>query len=239
MIYEKKIVTLRDFLIPDTEMKVINLSEQPSLLNQYLKELRSVNIQKDSMRFRRNIERIGEIMAMEISRQLTYTIEEVQTPLAVARIQVPQDQVVLGTLLRAGLPMHQGFLNMFDHAENAFISAYRKETIGRRGEMQIEIVSEYLAAPNIEGKTLILVDPMLATGLSMEVAYKALLSHGTPKNVHVACLFGTPQAITYLSENMPDNVTLWCAVVDPMLNEKKYIVPGLGDAGDLCFGEKL
>ena len=239
MIYEKKIVTLRDFLIPDTEMKVINLSEQPSLLNQYLKELRSVNIQKDSMRFRRNIERIGEIMAMEISRQLTYTIEEVQTPLAVARIQVPQDQVVLGTLLRAGLPMHQGFLNMFDHAENAFISAYRKETVGRRGEMQIEIVSEYLAAPNIEGKTLILVDPMLATGLSMEVAYKALLSHGTPKNVHVACLFGTPQAITYLSENMPDNVTLWCAVVDPMLNEKKYIVPGLGDAGDLCFGEKL
>lgn len=239
MIYEKKIVTLRDFLIPDTEMKVINLSEQPSLLNQYLKELRSVNIQKDSMRFRRNIERIGEIMAMEISRQLTYTIEEVQTPLAVARIQVPQDQVVLGTLLRAGLPMHQGFLNMFDHAENAFISAYRKETIGRRGEMQIEIVSEYLAAPNIEGKTLILVDPMLATGLSMEVAYKALLSHGTPKNVHVACLFGTPQAINYLSENMPDNVTLWCAVVDPMLNEKKYIVPGLGDAGDLCFGEKL
>ena len=203
-------------------MKVINLSEQPSLLNQYLKELRSVNIQKDSMRFRRNIERIGEIMAMEISRQLTYTIEEVQTPLAVARIQVPQDQVVLGTLLRAGLPMHQGFLNMFDHAENAFISAYRKETVGRRGEMQIEIVSEYLAAPNIEGKTLILVDPMLATGLSMEVAYKALLSHGTPKNVHVACLFGTPQAITYLSENMPDNVTLWCAVVDPMLNEKKF-----------------
>ena len=230
---------MRDFLIPNTEMKVINLSEQPSLLNQYLKELRSVNIQKDSMRFRRNIERIGEIMAMEISRQLTYTIEEVQTPLAVARIQVPQDQVVLGTLLRAGLPMHQGFLNMFDHAENAFISAYRKETVGRRGEMQIEIVSEYLAAPNIEGKTLILVDPMLATGLSMEVAYKALLSHGTPKNVHVACLFGTPQAITYLSENMPDNVTLWCAVVDPMLNEKKYIVPGLGDAGDLCFGEKL
>ena len=130
---------MRDFLIPDTEMKVINLSEQPSLLNQYLKELRSVNIQKDSMRFRRNIERIGEIMAMEISRQLTYTIEEVQTPLAVARIQVPQDQVVLGTLLRAGLPMHQGFLNMFDHAENAFISAYRKETLGRRGEMQIEI----------------------------------------------------------------------------------------------------
>ena len=178
-------------------------------------------------------------MAVEISKHLTYAVEQVQTPLAVADMLVPQDQVVLGTLLRAGLPMHQGFLNMFDKAENAFISAYRKETLGRRGEMQIEIVSEYLAAPSIEGKTLILVDPMLATGLSMEVAYKALLNHGTPKNVHVACLFGTPQAINYLSDNMPENTTLWCAVVDPVLNEKKYIVPGLGDAGDLCFGPKL
>lgn len=220
-------------------MKVINLAENPSLLNQYVKELRSVDVQKDSMRFRRNIERIGEVMAVEISRHLTYAAEQVQTPLAVAEMLVPQDQVVLGTLLRAGLPMHQGFLNMFDKAENAFISAYRKETVGRRGETEIEIVSEYLAAPNIEGKTLILVDPMLATGLSMEVAYKALLSHGTPKNVHVACLFGTPQAINYLSENMPEDTTLWCAVIDPVLNEKKYIVPGLGDAGDLCFGEKL
>ena len=220
-------------------MKVINLTEKPSLLNQYVKELRSVDVQKDSMRFRRNIERIGEVMAVEISRHLTYAVEQVQTPLAIAEMQVPQDQVVLGTLLRAGLPMHQGFLNMFDKAENAFISAYRKETVGRRGETEIEIVSEYLAAPNIEGKTLILVDPMLATGLSMEVAYKALLSHGTPKHVHVACLFGTPQAINYLSENMPEDTTLWCAVIDPVLNEKKYIVPGLGDAGDLCFGEKL
>ena len=220
-------------------MKVVNLSEQPSLLNQYLKELRSVEVQKDSMRFRRNIERIGEIMAVEISKQLTYASEQVQTPLAIAEMDILQDQIVLGTLLRAGLPMHQGFLNMFDKAENAFISAYRKETIGRRGEMHIEIVSEYLAAPSVEGKTLILVDPMLATGLSMEVAYKALLSHGTPKNVHIACLFGTPQAIEYLSENMPEDVTLWCAVVDPILNEHKYIVPGLGDAGDLCFGEKL
>ena len=220
-------------------MKVINLTEKPSLLNQYVKELRSVSVQKDSMRFRRNIERIGEVMAVEISKHMTYAVEQVQTPLAIAEMLVPQDQVVLGTLLRAGLPMHQGFLNMFDKAENAFISAYRKETVGRRGETEIEIVSEYLAAPNIEGKTLILVDPMLATGLSMEVAYKALLSHGTPKNVHVACLFGTPQAINYLSENMPEDTTLWCAVIDPVLNEKKYIVPGLGDAGDLCFGEKL
>ena len=220
-------------------MKVINLSEQPSLLNQYLKEMRSVDIQKDSMRFRRNIERIGEIMAYEISKHLTYSVEQVQTPLAIADMEIPQDQVVLGTLLRAGLPMHQGFLNMFDKAENAFISAYRRETIGRRGEMQIEIVSEYLAAPSIEGKTLILVDPMLATGLSMEVGYKALLKHGTPKNVHIACLFGTPQAINYLQETMPEDCTLWCAVIDPILNPHKDIVPGLGDAGDLCFGCKL
>ena len=220
-------------------MKVINLSEQPSLLNQYLKEMRSVDIQKDSMRFRRNIERIGEIMAYEISKHLTYSVEQVQTPLAVAHMEVPQDEVVLGTVLRAGLPMHQGFLNMFDHAENAFISAYRKETIGRRGDDKIEIVSEYMAAPSVEGKTLLLVDPMLATGLSMEVAFKALLSHGTPKNVHIACIFGTPQAIQYLYENMPEDATLWCAVVDPILNPHKYIVPGLGDAGDLCFGGKL
>lgn len=220
-------------------MKVINLSEQPSLLNQYLKEMRSIEVQKDSMRFRRNIERIGEVMAVEISKQLTYAVEHVQTPLAVAEVEVMQDKVVLGTLLRAGLPMHQGFLNMFDKAENAFISAYRKETIGRRDETQIEIVSEYLAAPSIEGKTLLIVDPMLATGLSMEVGYNALLSHGTPKKVHLACIFATPQAIAYLSETMPADTILWCAVIDPELNEKKYIVPGLGDAGDLCFGEKL
>ena len=220
-------------------MKVIHLSEQPSLLNQYLKELRSVDVQKDSMRFRRNIERIGELMAIEVSKHLTYAIEQVQTPLAMAEMFVPQDNIVLGTVLRAGLPMHQGFLNMFDHAENAFVSAYRRETIGRRGETNLEIVSEYLAAPSIEDKTLILVDPMLATGLSMEVAYKALLSHGVPKHVHIACVFATPQSIQYLQDNMPEDATLWCAVIDPELNDKKYIVPGLGDAGDLCFGPKM
>lgn len=220
-------------------MKVINLSEKPSLLNQYLKEMRSKEVQKDSLRFRRNIERIGEIMAVEISKQLTYATESVETPLATAQVEVIQDKVVLGTILRAGLPLHQGFLNMFDHAENAFISAYRRETIGRRGETELEIVSEYLAAPSIEEKTLILVDPMLATGLSMEVGYKALLSHGTPKNLHVVCIFATPNAIQYLEENMPEDATLWCAVIDPILNEHKYIVPGLGDAGDLCFGGKL
>ena len=220
-------------------MKVINLSEQPSLLNQYLKELRSVDIQKDSMRFRRNIERIGEIMAIEISKTLSYAIEQVQTPLAVAEVEVPQDQVVLGTILRAGLPLHQGFLNMFDHAENAFVSAYRKEDVDENGEVKLEIVSEYLAAPSLEGKTLLLVDPMLATGMSMEIAYQALLSHGQPAKVHLVCAFATPQAIAHLQATMPKQCTLWCAVIDPILNPHKYIVPGLGDAGDLCFGGKL
>ncbi len=220
-------------------MKVINLSEKPSLLNQYLKEIRSTSIQKDSMRFRRNIERIGEIMAVEISRELNYKDETVKTPLGIAPTQVVRDPIVLGTILRAGLPFHQGFLNMYDNAENAFLSAYRRAVVGRNGKETLEIVSEYLAAPRLEGKTLLLVDPMLATGMSMEVAYKALLSHGTPKHVHLACTIGTKQAIEYLQATMPEHATLWCAAIDPELNEKKYIVPGLGDAGDLCFGTKL
>lgn len=216
-------------------MKVINLSERSSLLNQYLKEIRSVNIQKDSLRFRRNIERIGEVMALEVSRALDYQSEKVQTPLGVADMQIAQDTIVVASVMRAGLPLHTGFLNMYDHAENAFLSAYRR--INEKGEL--EIVSEYLAAPKLDGKTLLLVDPMLATGMSMEAAYTALLTHGQPKQVHLCCVIGTNQAIEYLRPLMPENVTLWCAAVDPVLNEKKYIVPGLGDAGDLCFGEKL
>ncbi len=220
-------------------MKIINLSEHNSLLNEYLKEIRSVAIQKDSLRFRRNIERIGEVMALEISKELSYTAEDVQTPLGVAKVNTISDKVVLATILRAGLPLHQGFLNMFDHAENAFLSAYRRMGRNKNGQQEIEIVSEYLAAPHLEGKTLILVDPMLATGMSMEVAYKALLSHGTPAKVIVACTIGTEQALEYLRANMPEETIVYCAAVDPVLNEHKYIVPGLGDAGDLCFGEKL
>lgn len=205
------------------------------MLNQYLKEIRSVAIQGDSMRFRRNIERIGEVMAIEVSKALDYAVEDVQTPLGVAQVPVIQDKVVLATVMRAGLPLHQGFLNMFDHAENAFLSAYRR--VNEQGEL--EIVSEYLAAPNLEGKTLLLVDPMLATGMSMDAAYQALLTHGKPKQVHLCCTIGTTEAVALLQGIMPENVTLWCAAIDNKLNEKKYIVPGLGDAGDLCFGEKL
>lgn len=216
-------------------MKVINLSDTNSLLNQYLKEIRSIAIQKDSMRFRKNIERIGQVMAIEVSKTLQYEAEDVQTPLGTAKVPVISNQVVLGTIMRAGLPLHQGFLSMFDQAENAFVSAYRQ----KNAQGELEIVSEYLAAPALDGKTLLLVDPMLATGMSMEIAYKALLSHGTPKTTHLCCTIGTPEAIEYLSKTMPENITLWCCAIDDSLNENKYIVPGLGDAGDLCFGDKL
>ena len=218
-------------------MKVINLSEHNSLLNQYLREIRDVDIQKDSMRFRRNIERIGEVMAVEVSKTLNYQKTDVQTPLAKAEVQTISDRLVLATILRAGMPLYQGFLNMFDHAENAFLSAYRRVN----DEGKLEIVAEYLAAPSITDKTLIIADPMLATGMSMEISYLALLKHGQPKHTHLCCTIGTLQAVEYLRKALGDrdDITLWCAAIDPVLNEKKYIVPGLGDAGDLCFGEKL
>ena len=218
-------------------MKVINLSEKNSLLNQFLREIRDEQIQKDSLRFRRNIERIGEVMAIEVSKALSYQSTDVKTPLGIAQVNTISDQIVLGTIMRAGLPLHQGFLNMFDGAENAFLSAYRR--VNKDG--QLEIVAEYLAAPSLEGKTLLLVDPMLATGMSMEIGYLALLKHGKPRHTHLCCTIGTPQAIDYIRTalNDRDDVTLWCAAIDPILNEKKYIVPGLGDAGDLCFGTKL
>ena len=218
-------------------MQVINLSEHNSVLNHFLREIRDVEIQKDSLRFRRNIERIGEVMAVEVSKQLNYEPVQVQTPLATATVNTISDQLVLATILRAGMPLHQGFLNIFDHAENAFLSAYRR--VNEKGEL--EIVAEYMAAPAIDGKTLIVVDPMLATGMSMEVGYLALLRHGMPKHTHLCCAIGTPQSIEYMRKALNDreDVTLWCAAVDPVLNDKKYIVPGLGDAGDLCYGTKI
>ena len=218
-------------------MKVINLSEHRSVLNNFLREIRDVDIQKDRLRFRRNIERIGEVMAIELSKELDYISTDIQTPLAKTTVDTIHDPLVLATIQRAGLPLHQGFLNIFDHAENAFLSAYRRE--GKDGEL--EIVAEYMAAPSIEGKTLIVVDPMLATGMSMEVGYLALLKHGTPRHTHLCCTIATPQAIDSVRKalNDRDDVTLWCAAIDPVLNEKKYIVPGLGDAGDLCYGIKV
>ena len=218
-------------------MKVINLSEHNSVLNQYLREIRDVEIQKDRLRFRRNIERIGEFMAIEFSKTLNYEHTDVQTPLGVAPVNTIADHLVLATILRAGLPLHQGFLNIFDNAENAFLSAYRR--VNDKGEL--EIVAEYMAAPAIDGKTLIVVDPMLATGMSMEVGYLALLRHGKPTHTHLCCAIATPKSIEYMRNALKDSddVTLWCAAVDPILNDKKYIVPGLGDAGDLCYGTKI
>ena len=216
-------------------MECIHLGENRTILNQFVAELRDVDIQKDRLRFRRNIERIGEIMAYEISQRLNYQTKSVQTPLGVAEMELPSDQVVLATVLRAGLPFHQGFLNYFDRAENAFVSASRRYT----DVSHFVIDSKYLASPSIEGKTLLIVDPMLATGSSLEVAYKALLKRGTPAHVPVAAGVASPEGVEYAMKALPDDrTTLWVAALDKGLNEHTYIVPGLGDAGDLAFGEK-
>lgn len=216
-------------------MKTINLSAGNSLLNQFLKELRSKDIQTDSMRFRRNIERIGELTAYELSKQMTYRTETIQTPLAPMQISVIDEPVVLATILRAGLPFHQGFLNYFDGAENAFVSAYRQYS----SETEFTIHTEYIASPDLAGKTLIVCDPMLATGSSMETAYHTLLQKGKPAKVFLASVIATEKAIAFLDKVMPLETVLYTAAVDPILNEHAYIVPGLGDAGDLAFGEKL
>lgn len=216
-------------------MKVINLSDQHSVLQHYLKEIRNVDIQKDSMRFRRNMERIGEIMAYEISKTLTYKADKTKTPLGIADLVKIDEKLVLSTILRAGLPFHQGFLSYFDNAENAFVSAYRKY----KDALKFDIFVEYIASPKLDGKTLIITDPMLATGSSMELGYGALLTKGKPKKVIIASIISSQQAINYLKEKFSDDITLWTAAIDPILNEHAYIVPGLGDAGDLSFGEKL
>lgn len=215
-------------------MKIINLSEQNSLLSRFITEIRDVDIQKDSMRFRRNIERIGEIMAYEISKELDYKNITIRTPNSDALQAVPVDKVVLGTILRAGLPLHAGFHNYFDNCENAFVSAYRKYT----SENEFDVIVEYLASPRLDGKTLILVDPMLATGISADLSYRALLSKGTPAKTIFACVIASQQAVDYVISHFHDDTILYCAAIDPILNEHAYIVPGLGDAGDLCFGVK-
>ncbi len=217
-------------------MEVINLSGKNSVLNQFIKEIRSVEIQGDPLRFRRNLERIGEIVAYEISKTLQYKAEEVTTPLGVAPVNTIADQLVISTILRAGLPFHQGFLSYFDRAENAFVSAYRKY----KDALKFEIFIEYIASPDLTGKTLIITDPMLATGGSLELAHGALLTKGKPARVIIASVISSQQAVDYLSRYFDgSNVTLWTAAIDPQLNEHSYIVPGLGDAGDLAFGTKL
>lgn len=211
------------------------IGKSTSIFNQFVSEIRDKTIQRDSMRFRRNMERMGEIFAYEISKHLPYQIKKVNTPLGIARVPVLKEQVVLVTILRAGLPLHAGLLNYFDKAENAFVSAYRKH--GKDGSFKIKI--EYLSSPSIQNKTLILSDPMLATGSSMVLSYEAMLQRGIPKHTHVVSAIASVEGIEYAKKNLPPNVTLWVGAVDDELTAHAYIVPGLGDAGDLAFGEKV
>ncbi len=216
-------------------MKVHNFAEQPSLVSQYLAEMRDINVQGDRLRFRRNLERLGEIFAYEISKGLEYKTEQISTPLGVeASCQVISEPLVLATIFRAGVPFHQGFLRYLDNAENAFVSAYRKY----KEKENFDILIEYLASPRLDGKTLILCDPMLATGASMELSYKALLTKGTPAKLHVASVIASRQAVDYLQTVMPAEAELWVGVIDDKINAHSYIVPGLGDAGDLAYGTK-
>lgn len=217
-------------------MKVINLGESNTILNRYIAELRDKETQKDSLRFRRNLERIGEIFAYEISKTLEYSQKEVVTPLGIANCFVPEENLILGTIMRAGLPVHNGILNIFDKAQNAFIAAYRK--YGKDNKFTIHI--EYISSPKVEGKILVLADSMLATGSSMVLAYNKMCELGEPAHTHIVCPIASEQSLGYLSRNLPHKkVTLWVAAVDEELTNKSFIVPGIGDAGDLAYGNKL
>jgi uracil phosphoribosyltransferase len=201
-----------------------------------LTEIRDINIQKDSMRFRKNMERIGEIMAYELSKTLEYKVIEVPTPLGIKKTTTVAENVVLCSILRAGLALHTGFTNLFDHAENGFISAYRHHP---NSDDYFEILVEYQAVPSLENKNLILIDPMLATGQSIEAVLNKLNINQNPKEIHIAVVIAAPEGIAYLEEKLPNNYHLWVAALDDKLNEKNYIIPGLGDAGDLAYGQKL
>jgi len=217
-------------------MQIHHLSEVNSILNHFLGQIRNVSVQHDSMRFRRNIERIGEIMAYEMSKELHYRAIAIQTPMGFKKTTEIEDQLVLCTILRAGLPLHTGFLNYFDNAENGFISAYRHHP---RNDDYFDIVVQYKAIPDITNKYLVLIDPMLATGQSIVTVFNKLMETSTPKEIHIAVVIAAPEGIAHLQEQLPDHCHLWIASIDEHLNEKKYIVPGLGDAGDLAYGNKL
>jgi uracil phosphoribosyltransferase len=217
-------------------MQIHKISEQNSILNHFLAEIRDVSIQNDSMRFRKNIERIGEIMAYEISKTLEYKFIEVQTPLGIKKTTTIAELVVLCSILRAGLALHQGFMNFFDGAENGFVSAYRHHY---NNDDAFEILVEYQAAPEIDSKTLLLIDPMLATGQSLVAVFEKLLLEQKPKEIHIAVVIAAPEGVAYLENKLPNNCHLWIADLDEKLNEKNYIIPGLGDAGDLAYGNKL
>jgi len=206
-----------------------------SIFNQFIAEIRDETNQKDSMRFRRNMERMGEIMAYEISKTLNYETQEITTPLGIANVPVLKEQPVVASILRAGLPVHQGVLNYFDKAENAFISAYRKHH--KDGSFDIQL--EYLSSPDLNDKILIMCDPMLATGASMALTYKAMMQRGRPRHTHIVSIIASVEGVDYVKKHLPENVTIWCGAVDDELTVQSYIVPGLGDAGDLAYGNKI
>jgi uracil phosphoribosyltransferase len=217
-------------------MEIHYLSENNSVLNHFLGQIRNVKVQNDSMRFRRNIERIGEIMAYEMSKSLHYKAIEIQTPLGIKKTTEIADQLVLCSILRAGLTLHQGFLNYFDNAENGFISAYRHHP---NNDDYFDILVEYKAIADINDKNVLLLDPMLATGQSIVAVFNKLMARGTPKEIHIAVIIAAPEGIAHLKENLPNSCHLWIASLDEKLNDKSYIIPGLGDAGDLAYGNKL
>lgn len=217
-------------------MKIVNLEAHPSVVNVYMSELRHRDYQTNRALFRNNLERIGHVMAYELSRTLNYSVKTVETPLGVKQMPTPDDHIVVGTVLRAGLAFHQGFLDVFDHADAGFVAAYREE--GGKDDLKIHL--DYLAAPRLESSTFILVDPMLATGGSLVLAHEAFTRLGRPARLHICCVIASREGVAKLSEKFPgDEVTLWVAAIDDELNEAAYIVPGLGDAGDLSFGEKV
>ena len=217
-------------------MEIKILGNSNSVFDQFLAEIRDESIQKDPLRFRENLYRMGELFAYEISKTLEYKTTEITTPLGVAKVPVLQKQPVLATILRAGLPMHNGLLKILDRAENCFISAYRKYS--ESGEFEIEF--EYMASPSLDKKVVILSDPMLASGKSIEIGYHALFSKGKPSHVHLVTIIASEEGVEYVKENIKsDNVTLWLGAVDEGMTSKSYIVPGLGDAGDLAYGEKI
>ena len=214
---------------------VHNLSQQNSIFNNFLAEIRDEMIQRDSLRFRRNMERVAEIIGYELSKKLKYSSKEITTSLGQANMNTLDSQIVLATILRAGLPMHQGLLNYFDKADSAFVSAYRKHTSGD----EFDVFVEYCAAPTIDQKVLVISDPMLATGTSMVMVYKALLKNGNPKRVHIVSAIATQEALAMIKKHFPENTEVWVGAIDEELTAQAYIVPGLGDAGDLAFGDKL
>ena len=213
---------------------VINLSERHSLVSNWVAELRDVELQKDRMRFRKNLERIGEVIAYEISKRMQFEEKEIETPLGTAVSKMMAEQPVLATILRAGLPLHQGMLNFFDKADNAFISAYRKHH--KDGTFDISL--DYVSCPDLEERMVIISDPMLATGSSLVKTIQYLKDEGNPREIHVVCAIACTVGIEYVKREEP-SVIIWCGGIDDELTAKGYIVPGLGDAGDLAFGAKV